>query len=657
MATGSQVTDGSSATDPAGPLVAGPLLAGLFGPADEEAWLVEVDRVLKGAPFDRLVTRTDDGVTIPPLYSRSHAPGSADESGFPGGFPFTRGAHAAPRSDGRWDVRSSIEPSDPTLANRAALADLERGVTSLEVSWTGRDADLVASLEGVLLELAPVVLVPGLDLGAAADALIALWGARDIEPAAAIGGFGADPLATVAGQGAAGVDVPGLLRELGRLAARTGERFPRVRAVSVSTLVAVEAGASEGQELAVLLSTGASYLRAMAAAGMSVDGAANQVELVVAADSDVFSTVAKVRAARRLWASLVRACGASDDAAAAVLQVRTARRMLTRRDPWVNLLRVTAAVFGAAVGGADGVTADPYDILLGGGGELGRRMARNTQLLLMEESNLGRVLDPAGGSSYIESLTDEFAAVGWRIFQEFEAAGGMPGVLLDGTLGARIAEVSAARLARVATRRDPITGVSEFPNLTEPPPPHRSVMRDLGNSRDLASQNGEGAQPLLVPVRWAEPFESLRDAADALRMAGDPPRVFLANLGPVAEHTARATFAKNLFEAGGIEAVTSSRGASSGFATPDQAVQDFRASGARLACLCSSDSVYAESGAAVAVALRAAGAQRLYLAGRPGGDPSAAPVDVDEFIHVGVDVLSVLAGAHRVLSTEGPAAS
>ena len=651
MATGPQSTDGS---------VAEPVLAGVFEPADQDAWLAAVDRVLKGAPFDKLVSRTADGITVSPLYTRDAAPGAADEAGFPGSFPFTRGAHAAPRSDGRWDVRSSVVPSDPEGDNRAVLQDLERGVTSLEVAWTGRADDLAALLDGVYLDLAPVVLAPGSDLTAAADALVGLWAERDIDPGAAVGGFGADPLAHVAAHGAAGVDVTGLIAELGRLAARTSEQFPRVRAVTVSTLPAVEAGASEGQELAVLLSSGAAYLRSMADAGLDVDDAARQIEVVLAADADVFVTVAKIRAARRVWAGLLQACGASEQASAAVIQVRTARRMLTRRDPWVNLLRVTAAVFGAAVGGADGVTAEPYDALLGEHGEFGRRMARNTQLLLLEESNLGRVLDPAGGSSYVESLTDELATIGWATFQELETAGGMPAVLLDGSLAARITDVRTARLARVATRRSPITGVSEFPDLAEEPSPIAappgSVVQGHGGSSAVAPQNG--VQPLLVPVRWAEQFESLRDAADAARAAGSPPTVFLANLGPVAVHTARATFAKNLFEAGGIRSVTSDRGASVGFATPAEVVQDFTASGARLVCICSSDAVYAESARAVAAALTEAGAGRVYLAGNPGDRREVEQAaGVDEFVHVGVDVLAVLAEAHRVLGIEGQVAS
>lgn len=620
-------------------------LAGGFAPVDEDTWLAAVDKVLKGAPFTRLVTRTPDGVTVQPLYTPDGSPGGLDEAGFPGHVPFTRGAVATPATDPAWDVRSVVTGADPATANGRVLQDLERGVTSLALPWSGDAAAMGTVLEGVHLDLAPVVLRPGFDFVAAADALSTVWSSRGLPPERAVGGFGADPLAAMAATGLRGQDPQALLAELGRLAARTVERHPGVRAVTVSTLPAVEAGASPALELAVMLSTGAAYLRAMSDAGLAADAAAGQIEVELSADEDVFATVAKLRASRRCWSTLLAACGASEAAQAPLLHVVVTRRMLTRRDPWVNLLRVTAAVFAAGIAGADGVTAPSYDVLLGDPGDLGRRMARNTQLLLQEESNLGRVVDPAGGSHYVESLTEELGDLAWRTFQELEAAGGMPAVLLDGSLGARIAEVRDARLARVATRRAPITGVSEYPNLDEDRPPPLP---------DPSDSTGPMEEPLLVPVRWAERFEALRDRADAARAGGDDPTVFLANLGPVAVHTARATFAKNLFEAGGLRATTSERGAGEGFADADAAAADFVASGARLVCICSSDATYAEQACATAQALTAAGAAVVYLAGDPGGRRAAEEAaGVDEFVHVGVDVLSVLQRAHAALGITG----
>ena len=359
---------------------------------------------------------------------------------------------------------------------------------------------------------------------------------------------------------------------------------------------------------------------------------------------------------------MTAACGASDTAQAPVVHVRTAERMLTRRDPWVNLLRVTAASFAAGLGGAASVTSLPFDAELGEPVELGRRMARNTQLLLQEESNLGRVIDPAGGSWYVESLTDEIATAAWALFAELEAAGGLPAVLLDGSLAARIAEVRDDRLRRVATRREPITGVSEFPDIAETPldrtePDLRTLRSRATSQAGPAPARPTGDTPTecepLPKVRWAQQFERLRDGSDSYMAAtGGRPKVFLVNLGPVAVHTARATFAKNFFEAGGIQAVTSERGATVGFDDPADAVADVFADGAHLVCICSSDAIYAERAEDMARGLAAAGLTSIYLAGNPGDRRDAElAAGVTEFVHVGVDVLDVLQRAHDHIGT------
>jgi methylmalonyl-CoA mutase len=417
------------------------------------------------------------------------------------------------------------------------------------------------------------------------------------------------------------------------------------------------------QELAMMLASGAAYLRALAAAGLSADQACAQIEVTLSADAEVFTTIAKLRAARRLWSLMTAACGASESAQALRLHVRTAERMMTRHDPWVNLLRVTTAAFAAGVGGAAEVTTRAYDAEFGEPEELGRRMARNTQLLLQEEAHVGKVVDPAGGSWFVESLTDRIAEAAWALLGELETAGGMPAVLLDGSVAERIAEVRLRRLAAVATRRQPITGVSEFPDLAEssierPGPDLRTLRSRVASahgelSGDADTSTGGTTCDPLPTVRWAQEFEALRDASDAYVAAiGSRPKVFLVNLGPVAVHTARATFAKNFFEAGGIEAVTSERGATTGFDDPEAAVADVLAEGARLACICSSDPVYAERAEEVARALSAAGVQHLYLAGNPGERRDAdSAAGIGEFIHVGVDVLDVLRRAHEALGS------
>lgn len=665
---------------------ADPTLAGDFPPATEEQWLALVDKVLKGAPISKLRSLTPGGITIDPLYTAADQGDGPDPSGFPGSAPFVRGASVDPERSAGWEIRSTIANADPNDANRVALRELERGASELTIRFdeafrrgvgvsdprfgelaatdgvliTSTD-DLDAVLDGVLLDLAPVHLEPGSNFSHAADMLAAVWERRDVAHAEARGGVGADPLGVLATLGRLPQGLDAAMSEVAALATRFADR-PSVSVVRVDTTPYVEAGASEVQELAAMLSTGAAYLRVLSGAGLDADAACARIEVTLSADADVFTTIAKLRAARRVWSAMTAACGASASAQAPTLHVRTAERMMTRRDPWVNLLRVTAAGFAAGVGGAASVTTAPFDALLGDAEELGRRMARNTQLLLQEESNVGRVVDPAGGSWYVESLTEQIAQHAWSAFAELEERGGLPGVLLDGSLASGIAEVAQRRLDRVARRAEPITGVSEFADIHEAP-----VVRTDRDLRTLRSRavNVEGAATARVPdgaateceplprVRWAQQFERLRDASDGyLAATGSRPKVFLVNLGPVAVHTARATFAKNFFEAGGIEAVTSERGATTGFDDPADAVADALAVAAHLVCICSSDDVYAQRATEFASALSAAGLTPVYLAGNPGERRDAeTAAGVSEFIHVGVDVLDVLHRAHETIGT------
>jgi methylmalonyl-CoA mutase len=332
-----------------------------------------------------------------------------------------------------------------------------------------------------------------------------------------------------------------------------------------------------------------------------------QLEFRYAATADQFLTIAKLRAARRLWARVAEVCGAPE-AGGQRQHAVTSSAMMTARDPWVNMLRTTLACFAAGVGGADAVTVQPFDARLGLPDGFARRIARNTQSLLIEEANVARVVDPAGGSWYVERLTEDLAEAGWAWFTEIERAGGMAAALDAGLVADRLAATWARRADNLAHRRDPVTGVSEFPNLDE-----RLPVR----------------APLPVPHgghHYGEAFEALRDRAEAMPAR---PTVFLATLGPIAVHTARATFAANLFAAGGIATVRSGPSTD-----PAEIAAAFRDSGATVACLCSSDKLYAEYAAPVAAALREAGATKVWVAGK--GSP-------DDHLYTGCDAVAVLA--------------
>ena len=370
-----------------------------------------------------------------------------------------------------------------------------------------------------------------------------------------------------------------------------------------------DAGATAVEELGCALSAGVAYLRALTEQGLSAAEAAQQLEFRFAATADQFTTIATLRAARRLWDRVGEAAGVPAEVRGMRQHAVTSSVMTTARDPWVNMLRTTVACFAAGVGGADAVTVQPFDAALGLPDAFARRIARNTQALLTEESHLGRVLDPAGGSWYVESLTDALAHAAWVWFTELERAGGYAAALASGLVRDRVAAAWADRSRRLATRRDPIPGVSEFPNLAEKLPERRPAGEAL--------PPGPGGLPR---VRAAQAFEQLRDRADA---PGDRPAVYLATLGKPAAHTARLSFATNLFQAGGL-ATPSGDGAAD-------------LDGATVACICGADRDYAAA-ADLAAELRAAGAQRVWLAGKP----DLAVDGVDGYVFAGCDAVDVL---------------
>ncbi|MEU0566073.1 methylmalonyl-CoA mutase subunit beta [Nonomuraea sp. NPDC005983] len=576
-----------------------------------------------GSPEEALAGHTYDDLTIAPLYDASDLPADLlADPGLPGSPPFVRGS----RTSTGWDVRQRHAASDP----EAVLADLENGVTSL---WLviGDDAIPVAELPTVLrdvyLDLAPIVLDAGPQTLEAAEALLALAAARGT---AVTGNLGAS-LATPAGGAPSSRDV------VVNLAKRCVADHPGLRAVTVDATPYHDAGGSDAEELGCSIALGLAHLRALtgtgapgagpggagdSGTGLGVVQALGQLDFRYAATADQFATIAKLRAARRLWARVAEVCGAPEEGGQRQHAV-TSSAMMTARDPWVNMLRTTLACFAAGVGGADAVTVQPFDARLGLPDAFSRRIARNTQSLLLEESSLGRVIDPAGGSWYVERRTADLAERAWAWFQEIEAAGGYEAA--SGLIAERIAATRARRADDIAHRRFPITGVSEFPDINEkplnrptPPDPHEPRAGRQSEERDAGAD----------VVRYAQEFEVLRDLADA---QPERPKVFLATIGTVAAYTARAAFAGNLFQAGGIGIESAGPGSD-----PEQIAAAFAASGARVACLCSSDRMYAEHATAVAAALKRAGARKLWLAGK--GEYEG----VDGCLYAGCDALGVL---------------
>ncbi|MDG4766028.1 methylmalonyl-CoA mutase subunit beta [Solwaraspora sp. WMMD406] len=583
---------------------------------------------------DLLATTTYDGIRVAALHTR---PATPPAIGTPGAAPFVRGAQLLRDGGGAggttpadtvagWDVRARYADPDPKATREAVLTDLANGVTSvwLDLSSGGLEpADLGDALDGVHLDLAGVVLDSGGRGLPAVEAFLALAASRRTDPAELTGNLGLDPVGWQARTGEP-ADLSGLTDLVGRHA----DRYPRLRSVCVDATSYHEAGGSDAQELGCALATGVAYLRALTAAGLDVSAAFAELEFRYAATTDQFLTIAKLRAARRMWSRVAQLCGVPD-AGRQRQHAVTSLAAMTARDPWVNMLRTTVACFAAGVGGADAVTVTPFDARYGPPDGFARRIARNTQSVLLAEAHLGRVLDPAGGSWYVERLTADLATVAWEWFTRIERAGGIATALATGLVAEEIEATWAERAANLAHRRDPITGVSEFPDLAEGPPRDASARPAQSGTADRPAQNGA------LPRRfYAQDFEACRDRADDhLAATGTRPSVFLATLGPLAAHGARVGFATNLFAAGGI--ATSRAGAPDD--DPAAIAAAFAADPTIVACVCGTDQAYGERAAPLAAALTAAGAKRVWLAGRPAG------IDhVDGYLYTGCDALAVL---------------
>lgn len=574
-------------------------------------------------PEERLDTPTYDGFVIKPLYTVFDA---LPEPPLPGQWPFVRGGDASRDVKSGWKVVEAFPApgSDASDANSALLTALGEGVSALLLRVGGSpvgDSPVPPShlenlLEGVYLSMAPVIVDAGADFVAAADAMLALVDEVPEDQRGTVSvDLGADPLtATLSDRNAPKIE------DVLAVAARAADK-QGVRAITVDGPAFHNLGATAGWELAATIAAAVAYLRALTESGLPVDRALRQISFRLAADDDQFMTLAKMRAVRQLWARVAEVAG-DPDGGTAVVHAETSLPMMTQRDPWVNMLRTTLAAFGAGVGGADTVLVYAFDVAIPGGWpgtatSFARRIARNTQLLLLEESHVGRVLDPAGGSWFVEDLTKQLAERAWRHFQSIESRGGF--VDAHDYLTAELGALAAKRIDDIAHRRIAITGVNEFPNLSEPPLPQGDSLRRAGNV-----------------LRYAAEFEALRDRSDVFLSKHDKrPQVLLLPLGPLAEHNIRTTFASNLLASGGIEAINP------GTVDADTAAQVVKDAGASVAVICGTDKRYTDEASRVVRAAREAGVKRVYLAGaeKAIGDSEHRP---DEFLTMKINAVHTL---------------
>lgn len=555
---------------------------------------------LPAEPERLLDSPTYDGFAIRPLYTSLDA---LPEPALPGQWPYVRGGDALRDVKSGWRVAEAFPANGSSAAdaNGAVLLGLTEGVSALVLRVDGAAAELDRLLDGVFLDLVPVVLDAGADYAAAADAVLALLTELDDDQRSRLSvDLGADPLTAPlsARPAPSAADVVAV-------AAKVAGYDGAVRAITVDGPAFHNLGASASWELAASIAAAVGYLRVLGDGGIAPGDALRQISFRFAADDDQFMTIAKLRAARQLWARVAEVVG-EPDAGAARLHAVTSLPMMAQRDPWVNMLRTTLAAFSAGVGGADTVLVHPFDVAIPGGfpgtaASFARRIARNTQLLLLEESHIGRVLDPAGGSWFVEDLTKALAEQAWKHFQDIESRGGFEAA--RDYIAAQITEVADRRADDIAHRRTALTGVNEFPNLAEPPLPQ-------GDSLETV-------------VRYAAGFEALRNRSDAfLEKTGSRPKALLLPLGPLAEHNIRSTFATNLLASGGIEAVSED-------------------DDAKVAVICGTDARYGTEASAAVDAARKAGVSQILLAG-PEKAVAEADSKPDGYLTAKIDAVEAL---------------
>jgi methylmalonyl-CoA mutase len=669
-----------------------------FPPVTKSEWVERVEADLKGASFAGLRSTTPGGISLEPLYAAEDVEGLS-ASGLPGVYPYVRGAEPL----GGWQIRQEYDDPRPSVCREMIRQDLERGVEAVWLRLGPRRGCRVLTIDelddvlgAVDLAVTSISLDGGSDSLAVASGLLALAQRRGVPFTALDGGLGFDPVGLLAEEGRIQGGLRARVRQLQDLGAWCSLNAPGLRAANVSSDAYDGGGASTVQELAYTVATGLEYLRQLADGGMSVDAAARQIGFSYAVSGDFFTQVAKLRAARWLWAKVVITAGGEPSAAAMQIHCRTSRFTKTQRDPWVNMLRGTSECTAAVFGGAQSIATAPFDCAVGPSDVLTRRVARNTQVVLREESHLGAVADPAGGSWFVERLTNDLARAAWDEIRSIEGEGGIVAALGSGKLVDAVGGVADAREKALARRKTPVVGVSEFPNLHEGALDRDAVSTeeiqgllkasidslDLGAHGErlraivstvndaerepgaltaacLAATTGgadmysvatvlQHGQPdfhvePILQWRAAEIWEELRTRSDRQPTR---PVAFFANLGSMPSHQARSTWAQNLLAAVGVDAVIND-----GLSDMEALAADCKASSAPLAVICGSDKDYEALLEPAVTALKKAGCPLVLVAGRPGEREAALrQAGVSDFVFVGADVLAVMT---RVLDSVG----
>ncbi len=599
-----------------------------FSASTYDEWLEATVKSLKGKPFDKLVKTAYEGFDVQPMYRNEDIADLPHIDTLPGQFPYVRGTKTDGYQSDTWSIAQSINLSDPKDFNEALKHDLERGQTAINIGHTMQLEnleDIQTAFADIDLTQYPLIIQADSNATAVYDMLTSYIDNDQLRQIS--GCIGYDPVHQLAKTGQVSADTFDLMAELIN---KADDQSPELDTIAIHTDVYHAAGANAVQEMAIAIATGVTYLTEMIERGVDINVVASKIRFFLIVGENFFMEVAKLRAIKMMWAQIVREFGGDDESAKMTLHVRTATRNKTRHDPYVNMLRTTTEAMAGAIGGIDSLQVSPFDEPFGEPDEFSRRISRNVQMILQEEVNLTRVIDPAGGSWYVEHLTNELATSAWDFFQQIEAQGGMVDALGSGFIHAQINDVLDARIAKLASRRDVLVGTNMYPNLEETMPANRNL-HENGVANTNGSDNMIESTPL-QPVRLSEPFEQLRANSETYRKAnGHRPQIFLANFGALRDYKARMDFTRGFYEVGGFELTDNG-----GYDDITSAVDATITNNAPAVVICSTDAKYADVVPEFVLALKSQKPDTVViLAGYPKDKiDDYREAGVDDFIHV-----------------------
>ncbi len=674
-----------------------------FPPNTYEQWKAAAEALLKGAPFEKkLITRTYEGIDLQPIYNKDDIKDLPHLKQFPGAGTFIRGTQASGYTQRAWNISQELTNNTPEELNQIALSALEEGQSELNIpkAQNGRQVfhsleDMRIAFSGIHLEMISLFFQPETSVLPLASLLFAYAREKGLKKEELTGCIGSDPLGELASKGTLPISLDQSYWEMAALTAYAIKKSPQLQTILVQGHPYHESGGSAVQEIAFSIATGIDYIRNLQKLGFELDEIAPRFRFSLSIGSNYFMEIAKLRSFRHLWAQIIKAFGGAPESASTHIHSRTANWNKTLFDPYVNVLRGTTEAFSAIVGGCDGLHVSPFDQVIRTPDEQSRRIARNTQIILQEECDMTHVIDPAGGSSYIEWLTDQISQKAWELLQEIESKGGMAQALSAGIPQKMISAIAQKRDQNISRRKDVFVGTNMYANATEEPLAQSQETSsdikkstapekqkdDLPDLLPLLSENpdsrfleaaiksvktgttaedlgqvllsGKTSAPKITPLtvfRGAEKYEKLRLASKAFgEKTGSPPTILQANIGPSRTYRMRADWTTSFFVAGGFNVL-----GDTDFKTPEDACNHFLDTKTQIVIITSTDDTYASIVSDMAKKLKAAREDCIILvAGLPGDHESEwRSAGVDDFVNVTVNNYETLQGLLNRIGVE-----